>query len=361
LIQTPATGEEHLLKLIRKDPRNAFLCTRLGNLFRSCGEQARASEWYEKALNLDPGDVEARYHLFSFAVNAEDVSAALIQGPPLVRYLLEGRKTAKDDLTEGIALSVVDNLLAAPESFRKHFLEGPAAGSNRKEEVFIRTLLAQEGDDDEILADAAERLLSGEAAPFEQETADVSEEFEAPAVDLVPSLRKVVESEGLDPKKLTVGLPLDNHRNVRIENRHLISVSDGTKAALWPVSSLRELFRGSRTPPPDIDRYPKEYCMYFYFIEEHVLTLCAAKGDRTDQELEEVYAMLRRRPDGKSLGVVHDFLWQVAALLLGRHVLSEAEFEAIFGQLERSVRHWALHPVSRNYVAYLRDMLEPEG
>lgn len=85
--------------------------------------------------------------------------------------------------------------------------------------------------------------------------------------------------------------------------------------------------------------------MYFYFIEEHVLTLCAAKGDRTDQELEEVYAMLRRRPDGKSLGMVHDFLWQVAALLLGRHVLSEAEFEAIFGQLERSVRHWALHPV----------------
>ena len=80
-------------------------------------------------------------------------------------------------------------------------------------------------------------------------------------------------------------------------------------------------------------------------------------GDRSDQELEEVYSMLRRRPDGRSLGAVHDFLWQVSALLLGSYPLSEAQFEAITGQLERSVRNWALRPVSRFYVGYLRKAL----
>jgi hypothetical protein len=50
-------------------------------------------------------------------------------------------------------------------------------------------------------------------------------------------------------------------------------------------------------------------------------------------------------------------MWQVAALLLGMHVLSEAEFLAIFAALERSTRKWGLRPVSRNYVAYVRKSL----
>ena len=58
------------------------------------------------------------------------------------------------------------------------------------------------------------------------------------------------------------------------------------------------------------------------------------------------------------LGPVHDFLWQVAALLLGTQFLSGAEFEALFGALERSARKWALRPVSRFYVAYLHQTLE---
>ena len=55
---------------------------------------------------------------------------------------------------------------------------------------------------------------------------------------------------------------------------------------------------------------------------------------------------------------MHDFLWQVAALLLGTHVLSGAEFEALIRALERSTRKWALRPVSRDYVAYLHRTVE---
>jgi hypothetical protein len=162
----------------------------------------------------------------------------------------------------------------------------------------------------------------------------------------------------LDPDRLTVALEADDRGNIRVQDKHSVPVYDGKKMAHWQVPALGDLFRGSRTPPPDMDHYPEHYCAHFYLIENHVLTVCAAKGDRTDQEMEEIYSMLRRRPDGRSLGPVHDFLWQVTALLLGTQVLSEAESEALLGALERSTRKWGLRPVSRNYVGYLHRSFE---
>jgi hypothetical protein len=176
--------------------------------------------------------------------------------------------------------------------------------------------------------------------------------------DLVPALLQMTQAEGLNPDKLIVALEADNQRHIRVLDRHSIPVHDGTKMAQWQVPALSGLFRGDRRPPPDMDRYPKEYTPYFFFIENHVLTVCETIGDRSDQEMEEIYSMLRRRPDGRSLGPVHDFLWQVSALLLGTQVLSAAEFEALIGALERSTRKWALRPVSRNYVAYLHRTFE---
>jgi hypothetical protein len=355
-IQTPAMGEEHLLKFIKAAPQNAFLHTRLGNLFRACGHQTRAADWYGKALALDPGDVEARYHLFCFAVEAEDVPAMLVHAPRLVCTLLEGRTTDKDDLTEGLALSVVDHLRTAPGPFRQHFLGGEPDRSERPESLFIRTLLAQEGDEEIIQRDAAERLLRGEPAPTTA-TSDPAapDDPEMPAVDLAPSLREAVRVAALNPEKLSVAFEADGRNHIRILDKHTVQVADGRKAAAWAVPSLRELFRGDRPPPPDMDQYPPEYTPHFFFIENQVLTLCYAMGDRTDQEMEEIYTAIRRRPDGRSLSVTHDLLWQVAALLLGCYPLSEGEFTALFDALAHSTRRWALRPVSRFYAGYLRE------
>ena len=177
-------------------------------------------------------------------------------------------------------------------------------------------------------------------------------------IELTPTLRPLVEREGLNPHTLTVAVEADGQGTIRVQEKHSVHVYDGKKMVRWQVPTLQELFRGNRRPPPEMDHYPEEYRPHFFFIEKHVLTVCGAKGDRTDQEMEEIYSMLRRRPDGRSLGTVHDFLWQVAAVLLGVHVLSGAEFEALIGALERSARKWALRPVSRNYVAYLRRTLD---
>ena len=176
--------------------------------------------------------------------------------------------------------------------------------------------------------------------------------------DLAPALRQLVEAEGLNPDKLIVALETDDRHNIRVLDRHAVPVTDGTKLVRWQVTALGDLFRGSRTPPPDMDHYPEEYTPHFFFIENHVLTVCEAKGDRTDQEMEEIYSMLRRRPEGRSLGAVHDFLWQVSALLLGTQVLSATEFEALVGALERSTRKWGLRPVSRFYAAYLHQSFD---
>jgi len=357
MLQTVAMGEEYLLGLLRKEPRNAFLHTRLGNLFRSAGQKEKSVPWYEQALALDAGDVEARFHLFDFAIQAGDTAALLVHGPELVAQMLKGRVTNKEELTEGIAYSVVHHLLNAPAAFKEHFLGSTPERRSRDEEIFIRTLLAQKGGAREIEADAAQRLLDGQAAPLLPEEADPTAEISLPDLDLAASLRSLVQTHGLDPEHLTVPLLTDGRRNIRVQNRHEVPVSDGKRLVHWPVASLRELFRGSRTPPADMEHYPPEYMPHFYFIENHFLTLCRAKGDRTDQAMEEIYSMLRRRPDGRSLGEDHDFLWQVAALLLGRHVLSGAEFEGLFASLTRSTRRWGIKPVSRNYAHYLETSL----
>jgi hypothetical protein len=264
--------------------------------------------------------------------------------------------TDNDTLNEDIALSLAEDLRGSAEQFKSCLPAAPGQGRGPDEEVFIRTLLAQTGDEQEIIEDAAQRLFDGEPEPSPVD--DAVQATDAPvltATDLFPTLRTLVESEGLNPERLIVALEVDERRNIRIGDKHSIPVHDGSKMVQWQVPSLQELFRGNRTPPADMDHYPEEYADHFFFIEEHVLTLCEVQGDRTDQEMEEIYSMLRRRPDGRSLGTTHDFLWQVAALLLGTQILSGAEFEALIGALERSTRKWALRPVSRNYVAYLHN------
>jgi len=114
----------------------------------------------------------------------------------------------------------------------------------------------------------------------------------------------------------------------------LFPLTNGEEILVWQVPTLRELLRGNRAPPADMDHYPPEYTPLFYFIETHFLTLCDGGVTGRTLEMEEIYSMLRRRPEGRSLGASRDFMWQVAALLLGTHVLSEAEFLGICAALD---------------------------
>ncbi|MBM3836910.1 MAG: hypothetical protein FJ398_02910 [Verrucomicrobia bacterium] len=340
------------------EPNNAFLCSRLGNLFRACGKTAWASEWFERTLRLDPSDIEARHHLFSMAADAEDIPAAFDHALRLVKDLSDGKQAEKPELTEALAVDFVEILRGAPDEFRDLAAAEASKTPATLEARFLLSLLEAEGDEDEMIDDAVERLLNGDiqTLPATMPTKESDDELE-PAVELIPSLQELVIAQGLKAEKLQLALEVnEGQKQVRVLDRRSVPLYDGEKAVFWEAPPLREMFRGGRQPPPDseMNRYPPEYSLYFYLIENHVLLLSDQIGDRTDQELEEVYSLLRRRPDGKSLGTVHDALWQAAALLLGTYALSQAEFEAIFGQLARSARHWAQSPISRNYLGYLR-------
>jgi hypothetical protein len=141
-----------------------------------------------------------------------------------------------------------------------------------------------------------------------------------------------------------------------LRNRGLLSLSDGKAVWSWETDSLRALFRGDKQPPV-LGDCPEAYNECFSLLELHLLEVCKFLGDRRDAEMREIYSALRRRPDGRSLGFVHDYLWQASALMLGTRPLSQAEFEAIMARLERSCRTFEQGPTSRNYVTALKTML----
>ena len=149
---------------------------------------------------------------------------------------------------------------------------------------------------------------------------------------------------------------VDNNK-LELKERRRIFISDGEKWTEWNVEQLTSLFRGDRKPPANLQQYPPDYVPYFYYLENHLLLFCEEVGDRTDQEMEDTYGALRRRPDGRSLGPTHDFMWQVSAGLLGQYPISAAEYEGIMDALLGSVRRWSLRPVSRFYVDYLKQTL----
>ncbi len=123
------------------------------------------------------------------------------------------------------------------------------------------------------------------------------------------------------------------------------------------VESLRPLFRGSRQPPPDSEmaHYPAMYVPFFYRIEYNVYRYCRTMDlQPSDNEFVEIYSQMRRRPDGKSMGPLHDVMWQSAALILGLRPWSESEYTAVFGQLACSARHFKLSLSSSNYMEHVR-------
>jgi hypothetical protein len=179
------------------------------------------------------------------------------------------------------------------------------------------------------------------------------------AVQPVESLRHAAAEGGVDVTQLRVSIPWGDGDTALRSPRNEVWVSDGGRQALGRVDALRPLFRGDRQPPPDaaMARYPPEYVLFFAGIEHSVLLFCALTRHPTDAEFLDLYAQMRRRPDGRSLGPLHDVIWQSAAVALGLRPWSEAEYTAVLGQLARSARYFKLGPSSRNYIGYLQQTI----
>jgi len=188
----------------------------------------------------------------------------------------------------------------------------------------------------------------------------VGDDRDDPAMDPVASLQKALEDHKLATSRLTIAWEQDLSGVPVIKNRREILLCDGEKIAPWVISFLQELFRSAGLPPAveDMERYPKKYIPFFYLIEGTVVQACdAGRWNLTDDEFVRIYSEMRRRPEGQSLGFVHDAVYQAAALALAMQSFSRAEFEAVFDQLSRSAHRWREGRASRNYIRYLRENL----
>ena len=181
--------------------------------------------------------------------------------------------------------------------------------------------------------------------------------------DFVPSLRQAMEKQPLDlTKVIRVAVPMagaedEEPRVPEMIDRTCLFLTAGGEVCPWETDSLRALFRSDRQPPV-LGDHPQAYEESFITFDLHALEISQIIGDRRDEEMREIYSALRRRPDGRSLGFVHDYMWQAAALVLGTQPLSQAEFEAILARLERSCRTFAQGVTSRNYIGALRQTFD---
>jgi hypothetical protein len=181
--------------------------------------------------------------------------------------------------------------------------------------------------------------------------------------DFVPTLREQFERRPPAADKMIYNaFPVEKSLETggkliptRAERRFMV-LTDGEQTWDWEAESLRGLWRGNQQPPV-LGAYPEAYNDVFIILDFHALELCGILGDRPDAEMKEIFAALRRRPDGRSLGAAHDYMWRAVALVLGTRPLSQAEFEAILARLERSCRTFEDGPASRNYIAVLRSTI----
>lgn len=177
----------------------------------------------------------------------------------------------------------------------------------------------------------------------------------------VPSLRQELEEHPLnlnamiraavpvkDPEKNPAPVPDSVNRNV-------IYLTDGKDFCVWVPESLESLFRGDK-PAPRVSDVPALYTPEVMVFEVHVAEISNLFGPPRDDAMRELYSNLRRHPDGRSFGFVHDYMWRAAALMLGTRPLSKGEFEAILSRLERSCRTFGRSPTSRNYAESLQTL-----
>ena len=180
-------------------------------------------------------------------------------------------------------------------------------------------------------------------------------------IELVPSLERVVRAHGMDLERVTVGVPRpDDGGRLPTTDRSQVLIADAESgaAAVWEVVSLRELFRGGAPAPASLATPADEYLAFLFNIEAHVLSIADALcAPARDGDVVEAFSGLKRRPDGRSAGFVHDSLWQATALSLGLYPTSAAEYEALMGRLVKSARRWQQHASSQAYTRFLRDHL----
>jgi len=104
--------EDHLKELIEDEPDRAFLWVRLGNLYSHAGLNQRAEAAYQRAIELDPTDIEA-HGMFGQLLFATDRRLeAVPHWHAILKHVREARNVSKE-LRRNLVHGAIRCLLAA--------------------------------------------------------------------------------------------------------------------------------------------------------------------------------------------------------------------------------------------------------
>jgi hypothetical protein len=149
-----------------------------------------------------------------------------------------------------------------------------------------------------------------------------------------------------------VAVQIDDRDEV-VPLEDLVPLQSGDKVLLVALRPVSELWTGDRRAP-DFPRGPTpEYALFFAFVEMAAIVYCdAADREPTDQEFEQLYDHLLRRPDGTHPDPLFSYLQAGARLYMSLRDVSRHEFEAVVRRLRQSARTFGMGLVSRNYFAF---------
>ena len=110
-------AEAHLKGLIDHEPERAFLWVRLGNLYSHSGQNEHAQPAYERAIKLNPKDIEAHSMLGQLLVKVGRSMEAVPHWHAVLKHVRDARQVKKE-LRRNLVRGTIECLLEAYAEYK---------------------------------------------------------------------------------------------------------------------------------------------------------------------------------------------------------------------------------------------------
>ncbi|CAN5920158.1 hypothetical protein BH11MYX4_BH11MYX4_05370 [soil metagenome] len=148
---------------------------------------------------------------------------------------------------------------------------------------------------------------------------------------------------------LMLGIEVDDRGRIQPVGNDVV-VFAGPSTTRVTLKKISELFAGAKTPPSFRNGPTDDYLLFFAFIELAVIEFCrCADRPEYDAEIERLYTLLRRRPDGRDGNVLFSYMQAAARLYMSAFDVSQAELDAVARRLSQSAGRFADGPTSTTY------------
>lgn len=162
-IRYATEGETYLKGLIGRSPRDAFLWSRLGNLYRSGERDDLARDAYERAIELDPYEVDSHHSLASILMKQGDTAGSVGHFHKVLEHAGKHQGEIDSDLLRALVRNSIECLFEIAEETDEDIdilpaLEAeeaprPREGGSDEAVLQLRTLdLSTEEDREELVS-----------------------------------------------------------------------------------------------------------------------------------------------------------------------------------------------------------------